>query len=65
LTLQPGQEVRLPVTYYGDPAILQDEEARVIKQITLCYTFHEDKEATAALAKNAGANPLDRPANAR
>lgn len=64
-TLQPGQEVRMPVTYYVDPAILQDEEARAIKQITLSYTFHEDKDATDALAAKAVAKPLDRPANAR
>lgn len=64
-TLEPGQEVRMPVTYYVDPAILHDEEAKAIKQITLSYTFHEDKEATAALAANRRAKPLDHPANAR
>ncbi|MBC2668451.1 cytochrome c oxidase assembly protein [Novosphingobium piscinae] len=64
-TLQPGEEVRMPVTYYVDPAILQDEEARAIKQITLSYTFHEDKEATAALVAKRHAKPLDHPANAR
>ena len=51
----------MPVTYYVDPAILQDEDAKAIEQITLSYTFHEDREASAALA----AKPLDRPANAR
>jgi cytochrome c oxidase assembly protein subunit 11 len=47
-TLQPGQEVRMPVTYYVDPSILDDPEARDIKQITLSYVFHEDKAARPA-----------------
>lgn len=60
-TLQPGQQVNMPVSYFVDPEIMQDEDARQIKQITLSYTFHEDRTAQA----KAGANPLDRPANAR
>ncbi|HTN13681.1 MAG TPA: cytochrome c oxidase assembly protein [Sphingomonadaceae bacterium] len=39
-TLQPGEEVRMPVTYYVDPAILEDENARDVEQVTLSYTFH-------------------------
>ncbi|MCC6826775.1 MAG: cytochrome c oxidase assembly protein [Novosphingobium sp.] len=41
-TLKPGEEVRMPVIYYVDPAILQDPEAQDIEQITLSYTFHPD-----------------------
>jgi cytochrome c oxidase assembly protein subunit 11 len=39
-TLQPGQEVRMPVLYMIDPAILDDPEARDIEEITLSYTFY-------------------------
>lgn len=43
-TLQPGQEVNMPVLYYVDPAILDDEVIGDIEQITLSYTFHRAKE---------------------
>jgi cytochrome c oxidase assembly protein subunit 11 len=39
-TLKPGEEVRMPVVYYIDPAILEDEEASKISEITLSYTFY-------------------------
>ena len=44
-TLMPGQEVRMPVLYYIDPAILEDENAKDVEQITLSYTFHKAKDS--------------------
>jgi len=38
--LEPGQEVRMPVIFYVDPAILNDPNARNISEITLSYTFY-------------------------
>jgi cytochrome c oxidase assembly protein subunit 11 len=39
-TLAPHQEVRMPVVYYVDPAILEDADSKGVEQITLSYTFH-------------------------
>ena len=44
-TLQPGQEVRMPVLFYVDPAILEDPNAKGVEQITLSYTFHRKPDS--------------------
>lgn len=38
-TLAGRETVRMPVTYFIDPAILDDPDARKIDEITLSYTF--------------------------
>jgi cytochrome c oxidase assembly protein subunit 11 len=47
-TLQPGEEVRMPVVYYVDPRILDDADARDVQEITLSYTFFPVDEAQPA-----------------
>jgi cytochrome c oxidase assembly protein subunit 11 len=42
-TLQPGEEVRMPVLYYIDPKALEDDNMKGVQQITLSYTFHVSK----------------------
>lgn len=39
-TLQPGQEVRMPVLYYVDPKFLNDTDNKDVQEITLSYTFY-------------------------
>lgn len=53
-TLQPGQEVRMPVVYFVDPKIAEDPDAKDIEQITLSYTFHPVAEDAAKALDRAG-----------
>ena len=44
-TLQPGQQVRMPVLYYIDPAFLKDADNKDTQEITLSYTFYPVEKA--------------------
>lgn len=39
--LNPKQSVHMPVSFYVDPAIMEDENMADVKTITLSYTFFE------------------------
>lgn len=46
--LAPGETIAMPVTFYVDPAIMDDPEARAVGTITLSYTFFEKETAASA-----------------
>ena len=39
--LEPGERVKMPVTFYIDPDIIKDIETKGIKTLTLSYTFYK------------------------
>ena len=52
--LQPGETISMPVTFYVDPEIVDDRDAKFVHTVTLSYTFHEiDLPAEQALAPDA------------
>ena len=56
--LQPGERVEMPVSFFVDPAIFEDDrhQGRASRS-RLSYTFFEDAEASAALAAAETAAP--------
>jgi cytochrome c oxidase assembly protein subunit 11 len=43
-TLQPGETVQMPVTYFVDPDIDKSDDLHTVKNITLSYTFYEQEK---------------------
>ncbi|WP_171210945.1 cytochrome c oxidase assembly protein [Ruegeria sp. HKCCA5426] len=39
--LEPGERVQMPVSFFVDPEMVEDLEAKYVHTITLSYTFYE------------------------
>lgn len=44
--LEPGEEARMPLMFYIDEQVLEDEDTMNIRTVTLSYTFFEQKGLT-------------------
>ena len=56
-TLKPGETVDMPVSFFVDPEIMQDDDTRHITQITLSYTFYPTREKRADRSRPAKSGP--------
>ncbi len=56
--LEPGETVQMPVSFFVDPEMVEDLEAKYVHTITLSYTFYEIDlpEGYAALETQADTN---------
>lgn len=58
--LEAGQRTDMPVSFFVDPEIMDDPEAREIDEITLSYTFFPKKQDDQSAAASADAQRKDR-----
>ena len=51
--LQPGEKIKMPVSFYVDPDLINNLESKNVTSVTLSYTFYEiDLPETASYLEN-------------
>lgn len=60
--LQPGERVEMPVTFYVDPEMVTDRDAKFVHTITLGYTFYETELPSEQAAVDQALTPASAPA---
>ena len=51
--LQPGEKIKMPVSFYVDPDLINNLESKTVTSVTLSYTFYEiDLPETASYLEN-------------
>ena len=51
-TLEPGEEVLLPINFFIDPKILDDPSVKHLSSIVLSYTFFQSEEILEKISEN-------------
>ncbi len=54
--LAAGESIEMPVTFFVDPKIVEDESAKNISEITLSYTFYRNDTPAGVAAAERGRN---------
>lgn len=57
--LMPGERIDMPVTFFVDPEMVEDRDAKYVKEITLSYTFYEIDLPEDIAGLTSDANPVE------